>query len=147
CSQTHTFIVAWGYFTITFEDVMAWYHLPCLIIVAGKLHSWIILEGKTRPSTPPKRLSFSNWFHYFFKMVDKSNKSFKGEGFKTKLELTIFLAMWLSKYIFPGKLQDGVSQRVFPLAFKLEKGISFGLAYAFFNRLYKRLDQYREAME
>ncbi|GAV85785.1 PMD domain-containing protein [Cephalotus follicularis] len=55
--------------------------------------------------------------------------------------------MRLSKYIFPGNPQDGVSQWVFPLALKLAKGMSFDLAYAFLGRLYEHLDLYKEAME
>ncbi|GAV60603.1 PMD domain-containing protein, partial [Cephalotus follicularis] len=63
------------------------------------------------------------------------------------LELSAFLAMWLSRYIFPGNPRNGVSWQVFPLALKLAKGMSFHLAHAFLGTVYELLDLYKEAME
>ncbi|GAV85749.1 PMD domain-containing protein [Cephalotus follicularis] len=111
-----------------------------LITVAGKRHSHIIPEGKAVPSSPPKRPSFNNRIHYFYKEVDKNNKSYEGKNFKTELELTAFLTIWLSRYIFPVNPQDGVSRWVFPLALKLDRGISFGLAHSFLGTLNEHQD-------
>ncbi|GAV91968.1 PMD domain-containing protein [Cephalotus follicularis] len=115
----------------------------CSIRVVGKCCSQIVPKCKTTHSALPKRPSFNSWILYFFKDVDKNNRSYEGEGFKTDMQLIAFLVMWFSRYIFRRNPRDGVSWRVFPLALKLAKRTSFGLAHDFLGRFYERLDFYK----
>ncbi|GAV74150.1 PMD domain-containing protein [Cephalotus follicularis] len=109
CFETHTFVVAWGYFIVTLEDVIVLFHLPLvgkvgpssagllpheeekintlcwLVTVVGKYRYHIIPVGKAVPFAPLKHCSFNSWIRYFFKEVDKGDRSYEGEGFKIEL--------------------------------------------------------------
>ncbi|GAV69777.1 PMD domain-containing protein [Cephalotus follicularis] len=124
----HTFIAAWGFFSVTLEDVTALYHLPLigdlgvsniifsndeqdqvatlcdLITVAWKHRFQIVPEDKTVSSAPP-----NSWIHYFFQELDKNNKAYESDDLKANLKLSVFLAMWLLRHVFPGSPQDRVS--------------------------------------
>ncbi|GAV88613.1 PMD domain-containing protein, partial [Cephalotus follicularis] len=135
CFKTHTFVVSWGYFTVTLEDEFELFHF--------------LLVGKVGPS------SLELWPHEeekvstLYRLVTISRKRrsriiLEVKGFKIELELTAFLAMWLSRYIFKGNPQDGVCYWLFPIALKLASESSFSLALIFLGTLYERLDQYQE---
>ncbi|KAK9293241.1 hypothetical protein L1049_021232 [Liquidambar formosana] len=168
-SSTHTFIAAWGEFTPTLEDVVTLLRLNVLAtdnimdikisklskeerVINKFLKESITASGKNKSRFSVRgghsrgiRSNFCAWIRYFYQEVGPSSKNKAGEVVSgpeagSPYVLEAFIAMWLSKFIFPGPPSEGISAHVFPLAIKIAKGKCFSLATVYLATLYRRLD-------
>ncbi|KAF4388600.1 hypothetical protein G4B88_021511 [Cannabis sativa] len=138
---THTFIVNWGEFTRTLEDVYALLLLP----ICGKtslvsplsndeqsLLSSLTLavEDLKKRYMKKKQYDLLDWVRYFLQ-----------EDSQDLVELASCIALWLSRYIFPSKTsRRTVQSAMFPLACRLAYGKYFPLGAAYLGTLYHNLD-------
>lgn len=99
--------------------------------------------------------SWLSWVRYFFRdyRPGHGNSSDYNKSVLTFHEepcpfpLAAYLAMWLSRFIFPGSPVDGPSTRMFGLASMLSRGLNVPLAPLFLGTLYRRLDETILAMK
>ncbi|KAF4368444.1 hypothetical protein F8388_018114 [Cannabis sativa] len=138
---THTFIVNWGEFTITLEDVYA----LLLLSICGttslvsplandeqSLLSFLTLavEDLKKRYMKKKQYDLLNWVRYFHQ-----------EDSQDLVELASCISLWLSRYIFPSKTsRRTVQSAMFTLACRLAYGKHFPLGAAYLGTLYHNLD-------
>ncbi|GAV70635.1 PMD domain-containing protein [Cephalotus follicularis] len=159
-TQTHTFIISFREISYSLEDVATQFHLPLFgdenvqSLTASpeeKLMNTALIKSLKASNVGSARATFSSWIKYHFGSAVDEKKCLldfeKGKGFKPKLNLAAFIAFWLSRYVFPCLLVDGVNRSLFMLAIKISKGDRFYLAPLFVGSLYKRLDLYKRSME
>ncbi|KAA8537169.1 hypothetical protein F0562_029606 [Nyssa sinensis] len=167
-TSTHTFITSSGEFTPTLEDVVVLLRLP--LLGSGTSSSLELNEKESDAcnfliSSLPKSVnnlntwqkedvsggrkeSFSAWLRYFYKGIKPQKVSQRGNpreeenglGLNNPYRLMAYLACWLSHFIFPMPLKDGLNVVVFPFAVKLARGKALQLAPLFLGLLYYRLD-------
>ncbi|KAM6542840.1 hypothetical protein CsatB_007287 [Cannabis sativa] len=138
---THTFIVNWGEFTITLEDVYALLLLPICGTTSlvsplsndeQSLLSSLTLavEDLKKRYMKKKQYDLLDWVRYFHQ-----------EDSQDLVELASCIALWLSRYIFPSKTsRRTVQSAMFPLACRLAYGKHFPLGAAYLGTLYHNLD-------
>ncbi|KAF4394614.1 hypothetical protein F8388_020439 [Cannabis sativa] len=138
---THTFIVNWGEFTITLEDVYALLLLPICGTTSlvsplsndeQSLLSSLTLavEDLKKRYMKKKQYNLLDWVRYFHQ-----------EDSQDLVELASCIALWLSRYIFPSKTsRRTVQSAMFPLACRLAYGKHFPLGAAYLGTLYHNLD-------
>ncbi|XP_059670028.1 uncharacterized protein LOC132315694 [Cornus florida] len=110
-------------------------------------------------SPPPcssKCPTYSQWYRHFFRNYEPASngieigsaqhprRSVTGPEYGKSYELAAFLSYWLDQFIFEGKPEDGINERVFPLAAALSCGRALPLAPMFLGTLYYRLDMLKE---
>ncbi|KAK9269289.1 hypothetical protein L1049_001059 [Liquidambar formosana] len=61
-------------------------------------------------------------------------------GCRLELEHEAFLALWLSRYVFPANLYETIGKHLFPIAIRLARGIPIALAPAVLASLYRDLE-------
>ncbi|KAF4378062.1 hypothetical protein F8388_020698 [Cannabis sativa] len=138
---THTFIVNWGEFTITLEDVYALLLFPICGTTSlvsplsndeqSLLSSLTLaLEDLKKRYMKKKQYDLLDWVRYFHQ-----------EDSQDLVELASCIALWLSRYIFPLKSsRRTVQSAMFPLACRLAYGKHFPLGAAYLGTLYHNLD-------
>ncbi|KAF4395843.1 hypothetical protein F8388_018117 [Cannabis sativa] len=138
---THTFIVNWGEFTITLEDVYALLLLPICGTTSlvsplsndeqSLLSSLpIVVEDLKKRYMKKKQYDLLDWVRYFHQ-----------EDSQDLVELASCISLWLSRYIFPSKTsRRTVQSTVFLLACRLAYGKHFPLGAAYLGTLYHNLD-------
>ncbi|XP_059670029.1 uncharacterized protein LOC132315695 [Cornus florida] len=111
-------------------------------------------QGSVLLDSPPpcssKYPTYAQWYRHFFRDYEPiSNlmgsaqlfrESVTGPEFGKRYELAGFLSYWLDRFIFEGKPEGGINERVFPLAAALSRGCALPLAPMFLGTLYYRLD-------
>ncbi|KAM6547613.1 hypothetical protein CsatB_019289 [Cannabis sativa] len=138
---THTFIVNWGEFSITLEDVYALLLLPICGTTSlvsplsndeQSLLSSLTLavEDLKKRYMKKKQYDLLDWVRYFHQ-----------EDSQDLVELASCIALWLSRYIFPSKTsRRTVQSAMFPLACRLAYGKHFPLGAAYLGTLYHNLN-------
>ncbi|MED6149864.1 hypothetical protein PIB30_066696, partial [Stylosanthes scabra] len=109
----------------------------------------LVDEDETRSSKKKKctvKYSYSNWSRYFF--GDFLNGEFvpASDDILVDLKEAIFIAYWLSKYVFLGPADECMSQGVFLLACVIAEGRRVPLAPLYLGGLYARLVHFSEQL-
>ncbi|GAV61579.1 PMD domain-containing protein, partial [Cephalotus follicularis] len=140
---THTFITSFGEISYSLEDVVAQFHLPLFgdenvqSLTASPVENRMnttLIESLKASNVGSARATFSSWIKYHFDSDVDEKKA-------------VFIAFWLSRYVFLRLLVDGVNKGLIMLAIKISKGDMFPLAPLFVRSWYKRLDLYKKSME
>ncbi|KAF4395841.1 hypothetical protein F8388_018115 [Cannabis sativa] len=138
---THTFIVNWGEFTITLEDVYALLLLPICgttSLVSPLSNdeqsllssSTLAVEDLKKRYMKKKQYDLLDWVRYFHQ-----------EDSQHLVELASCISLWLSRYIFPSKTsRRTVQSTMFLLACRLAYGNHFPLGAVYLGTLYHNLD-------
>ncbi|XP_059624660.1 uncharacterized protein LOC132267522 [Cornus florida] len=169
--HTHTFVASWGEFAPSLEDVCVLFHLPIFgsadsdLSVVSEEDREIVdalrssateaakwgsrFQGSVLLNSPPpcstKYPTHAQWYRYFFRDYDQhSLRSVRGPGYGKRYELAAYLSYWLDRFIFEGKPEDGINERVFPLAAVLSRGHALPLAPMFLGTLYYRLSMLKQ---
>ncbi|OMO62855.1 hypothetical protein COLO4_32856 [Corchorus olitorius] len=159
-TYSHTMITAWGKFTFTLEDVSALLHLPMLHNSGESLENPF---DKNTLESPPDDAPVSEVLdeHAIYSILLRSvrhggkPRSFKswvdqcrdGEDLDfQRHQLACFLLTWLTRYVFPGNPEKGISQALIPLAIRLSGGVQLPLGPLYLGSLYARLDLLHEKM-
>ncbi|KAG9141682.1 hypothetical protein Leryth_019305 [Lithospermum erythrorhizon] len=125
CSETSSFLFPWGEATVTLEDVMVLGGFPVLgcLPFSLPLHNEenIIIRQLKKPKN-----AYGEWLDCFM-----------GSG--SSVEHEAFLAMWLSKFVFPGNDVEKINENVFPIAVHLARGTKIALAPAVLAGIYRDL--------
>ncbi|XP_059670027.1 uncharacterized protein LOC132315693 [Cornus florida] len=173
CSETHTFVASWGEFSPSLEDVCELFYLPVFGIANGpsKEDQEIVealrsaateaaqwgsrFQGSVLLYSPSTCLSkyptHAQWLRHFFRdyepisnEIGSPRRSVTGPQYGKRYELAAFLSYWLDRFIFEGKPDGAINQRVFPLAAVLSRGRTLPLAPMFLGTLYYRLDMLKQ---
>ncbi|XP_021606233.2 uncharacterized protein LOC110610563 [Manihot esculenta] len=139
CSETNTFVFPWGEATITLEDVMVIGGFPVTgEPVASPLTGELVkieeaMEEKRKElqKNRAKKTTHFAWMRHFMEI-------------ETEIEHVAFLALWLSRYVFPSSPRDTLRKEVFPIAIRLAIGKKMALAPAVLASLYRNLSLLRE---
>ncbi|XP_051185273.1 uncharacterized protein [Lolium perenne] len=137
--DTSTFVFPWGEATVTLEDVAVLGGLPLLGHSIGSrsdelrrdvdaLEAVRILLNRSKC----KKASYAAWAKHFAQQPTEDDDG-------RLLEHGAFLAMWLSRYVFPAPPFDVVRPEVFPIAARLARGKCVALAPAALASVYKDL--------
>jgi hypothetical protein len=138
-ADTSTFVFPWGEATVTLQDVAVLGGLPLLGHSVGArsdelrrdvdaLEAVRILLNRSKC----KKASYAAWAKHFAEQPTEDNDG-------RLLEHGAFLAMWLSRYVFPAPPFDVVRPEVFPIAARLARGKCVALAPAALASVYKDL--------
>lgn len=135
CGETSTFVFPWGEATVTLEDMMVLGGLPVLgEPVRGSLSGELaeieqrmIREHRTFNRSTSKKADQSAWMRHFI------------EGDGGELEHVAFLALWLSRFVFPGPPIKTVKQHMLPIAVRLARGIRIALGPSVLASFYRDL--------
>lgn len=138
CSETNTFLFPWDEATITLEDMMV---LGGYSVLGDSISKpletndlWEIRDSLTEAYKQLTVASHGAWMHYFM-----------GNGHK--LEHVAFLALWLSRYVFPASLYSNIGRNVFPIAIHLARGTRIALAPAVLASIYWDLSLLKENID
>ncbi|XP_062018342.1 uncharacterized protein LOC133734739 [Rosa rugosa] len=141
CSETNSFIFAWGEATITLEDLMVMGGYSVLgESIFNPLENRELKELEEKLNEvrteinrgASRRPSASLWL-----------KKFKNNG--SELEHEAFLVMWLCRYVFPGTYNT-IQKGVFSIAIHLARGTRVALAPAILASIYKDLSLLNSAI-
>ncbi|KAI3753900.1 hypothetical protein L2E82_25965 [Cichorium intybus] len=134
CHETKTFVFVWGEATMTLEDMMVLGGYSVLgesvLTPVENIESKTVLaklyETKLEFSRSTSRKADQfQWLH-----------KFKDSG--SEIEHEAFLALWLSRFVFPSSYST-VVRNVFPIAVHLARGIRLALAPAVLASIYRDL--------
>ncbi|XP_027063169.2 uncharacterized protein [Coffea arabica] len=134
CLETNTFVFSWGEATITLEDVMVLGGYQsvlgdCALGPLACTEGMFNLEEKLKRAHSMISRSMGQ-----FARQRPWIRHFKGTG--KKLEHEAFLALWLSRYVFPN-YYDFVSKNVFPVAISLSRGFPVAVAPSLLASIYR----------
>ncbi|XP_009623707.1 protein MAINTENANCE OF MERISTEMS-like [Nicotiana tomentosiformis] len=143
CPKTNTFVFPWGEATITLEDVfvLGGYSLlgECVVTSAFlvsedevRINDRLLEAYREGVRTPSRKTTHPWWLEQFM-----------GKG--SEVEHEAFLALWLSRYVFPGSNLNNIVKEVFPLAIRLARGIQVCLAPAVLASIYRDLRSLKNA--
>ncbi|CAL9192670.1 uncharacterized protein LOC103988769 [Musa acuminata AAA Group] len=140
CGDTSTFIFPWAEVTVTLEDVMILGGFPVAgEPIRGPLHGELkeievqmTAERKSFSRSPSKRPNHNQWMMRYMEC----------EG--DELEHIAFLALWLSRFVFPAHAFKTVTQSVLPVAIRLARGARIALAPAVLASLYRDLGKVKD---
>ncbi|RWW74544.1 hypothetical protein BHE74_00017514 [Ensete ventricosum] len=140
CGDTSTFIFPWAEATVTLEDVMILGGFPVAgEPIRGPLHGELkeievqmTAERKSFSRSPSKRANHNQWMMHYMEC----------EG--DELEHNAFLALWLSRFVFPAHSFKIVTQSVLPAAIRLARGARIALAPAVLASLYRDLGKVKD---
>ncbi|KAF8393879.1 hypothetical protein HHK36_020077 [Tetracentron sinense] len=103
------------------------------------------LKASTKKSM--KRANFNDWVRYFWreqaskkKGVGTSQPSAYGAGMHSPFRREAFIAVWLSRYIFPAYPYEKIQERLFGCASRIANGTRYSLVSLFLGNLYHNLD-------
>jgi hypothetical protein len=138
CSKTNTFLFPWAEATITLEDMMV---LGGYSVLGDSISKpletndlWEMRDSLTEAHKQLTVASYGAWMHYFM-----------GNGHK--LEHVAFLALWLSRYVFPASLYSNIGRNLFPIAIHLARGTRIALAPAVLASIYWDLSLLKENID
>ncbi|KAF6158423.1 hypothetical protein GIB67_019462 [Kingdonia uniflora] len=128
CPETNTFVFPWGEATIALEDLMFLGGFSVLgEPITTPLTEGLLLDIEKKMIRESKKASLATaWIEHF--MMSNS-----------ELELVAFLALWLSRYVFPHHPEYVVSKQVFPIAVHLSNATRIALAPAVLASIYRDL--------
>ncbi|XP_057487279.1 uncharacterized protein LOC130773342 [Actinidia eriantha] len=135
CPETNTFVFPFGESTLTLEDMMILGGFsvlghPVSIDLDNedfeKIKEQLVEARLEVTRTKAARASQSVWMSKFMESG-------------SKIEHEAFLAMWLSRFVFPKPASDTISKLVFPIAIHLARGTRIALAPAVLASLYRDL--------
>ncbi|WOK99123.1 hypothetical protein Cni_G07835 [Canna indica] len=140
CGETNTFVFPWGEATVTLEDVMVLAGLsvlgePVRGSLAGEfaeIEQRMVREHRTFNRSTSKKADQSAWMRHYM----------EGEG--DELEHIAFLALWLSRFVFPGPPIKTVKQHMLPIAIRLARGTRIAFGPAVLASLYRDLGAIRD---
>ncbi|XP_071906334.1 uncharacterized protein [Coffea arabica] len=143
CPDTNTFVFPWGEATITLEDMMilGGYSVlgdpvfrPVDTDEFAEVEKKLLLARSGLAKSKSKKPSQSLWLTKF---MDSGNE----------IEHEAFLALWLSRFVFPNKTSDDTVQKiVIPIAIHLARGTKIALAPAILANLYASLSELKQAL-
>ncbi|KAA8526962.1 hypothetical protein F0562_008809 [Nyssa sinensis] len=142
CSETKSFVFPWGEATITLEDMMILGGFSVLgDSVLRPLQSRELKEIKEKllearqeiSRTKAQKAAHSVWMNKFM------------DG-GSEIEHEAFLALWLSRFVFPKFSFDTIVKNVFPIAIHLARGTKIALAPAVLASLYRDLSLLKESI-
>lgn len=138
-SHSHTFVVAWGEFCPSLEDVAMLTNLPLF----GHTLALDALDGEGVQLVEDLRASMSDAKYVTNKLTYLSwARYFKeGLGMTSPCHLAAFFAYWLSFFVFPSPPEDNLHNFVFPMAALLAQKKQVALGAWFLGSLYGRLDE------
>ncbi|KAH9803563.1 PMD domain-containing protein [Citrus sinensis] len=138
CPETKSFIFPWGEATITLEDMM----IPGYSVLGSPVF---------RPLQTDELKETEKKLNQVRKKLDRSThgkaehsawmNEFMDSG--SKIEHEAFLALWLSRYVFPSFFCI-VVKSIFPLAVHLARGTRIALAPALLASIYRDLNLLKE---
>ncbi|KAL5804418.1 hypothetical protein ACOSQ3_031218 [Xanthoceras sorbifolium] len=133
CPDTKSFIFSWGEATVTLEDLLISGYSVLGSPFFSSLDTKELKEVEEQLEHARKELNRSS-----SKKPDHSGwmKKFKGSG--SNIEHEAFLALWLSRFVFPGSFSV-IGQAVFPIAVQLSRGTRIALAPAILASIYRDL--------
>ncbi|KAL5737938.1 hypothetical protein ACOSP7_030699 [Xanthoceras sorbifolium] len=133
CPDTKTFIFSWGEATITLEDLFISGYSVLGSPFFRDLEAQESKEVEEKLKQARKELNRSS-----SKKPDHSAwmKKFMGSG--SDIEHEAFLALWLSRFVFPGSFSV-IDLAVFPIAVQLSRGTRIALAPAILASIYRDL--------
>ncbi|KAL5736233.1 hypothetical protein ACOSQ2_031021 [Xanthoceras sorbifolium] len=133
CPDTKSFIFSWGEATVTLEDLLISGYSVLGSPFFSSLDTKDLKEVEEQLEHARKELNRSS-----SKKPDHSGwmKKFKGSG--SNIEHEAFLALWLSRFVFPGSFSV-IGQAVFPIAVQLSRGTRIALAPAILASIYRDL--------
>ncbi|XP_060974383.1 uncharacterized protein LOC133039489 [Cannabis sativa] len=137
CPTTHTFLVNWGEFSVTLEDVYALLLLPICGITSAieplSKDEKDLLSALTEASNDFKKnnatCDMHEWITHFH----------RGNGYSL-VELAACITLWLSRCVFPSKQSRSVRRALYPLACKLARGKQLPIGAFYLGTLYHNLD-------
>uniref|UniRef100_A0ACD5XY85 Uncharacterized protein n=1 Tax=Avena sativa TaxID=4498 RepID=A0ACD5XY85_AVESA len=147
--DTSTFVFPWGEATVTLEDVAVLGGLPLLghsvasrpsDQLRGDVDALEALRTSLNRSKSRKP-TWAGWVKHFVEQPTEEAPTCGDDTGETTrlLEHGAFLAMWLSRYVFPAPPFDVVRTEVFPIAARLARGKCVALAPAALASIYKCL--------
>ncbi|KAM0845460.1 hypothetical protein ACQ4PT_056363 [Festuca glaucescens] len=139
--DTSTFVFPWGEATVTLEDVAVLGGLPLLGHSVGSRSDELRRDVDALEAvrillirTKCRKAGYAVWVKHF------AEQPTEAQGDDTRLlEHGAFLAMWLSRHVFPAPPFDVVRPEVFPIAARLARGKCVALAPAALASVYKVL--------
>ncbi|KAK1627627.1 hypothetical protein QYE76_001942 [Lolium multiflorum] len=136
--DTSTFVFPWGEATVTLQDVAVLGGLPLLGHSVGSRSDELRRDVDALEAvrillirTKCRKAGYAAWVKHFADQPTGDDT--------TLLEHGAFLAMWLSRYVFPAPPFDVVRPEVFPIAARLARGKCVALAPAALASVYKDL--------
>ncbi|XP_050216440.1 uncharacterized protein LOC126667493 [Mercurialis annua] len=133
CPQTNSFIFPWGEATLTLEDMMVYGYSVLGLPVFKSLETVELREIEQKLNETRLefgRTSAKKATHYLWL------KRFMDNG--EELEHEAFLSLWLSRFVLPIS-HDVISERIFPIAIHLARGVRIALAPAVLANIYSDL--------
>ncbi|KAL9232363.1 hypothetical protein vseg_007484 [Gypsophila vaccaria] len=149
--ETNTFVFPWGEATVTLEDVMVLGGFPLL---GGSVYKEVrgelvrVVDGLVKAKAEicnavgsRGRVTHSSWMRHFMEEEEEEEEEegeFRGhDGEEGEFEHTAFLALWLSRFVFPSVRNESlVKNYVFPIAAHLSKGTPICIAPIVLANLY-----------
>ena len=134
---THTFIAAWGEFTITLEDVCELLGLDAIghepytdeALDAQETADRLELDRICRSCMgSSNKATFSPLINYFFKGSGEGSSSTDAPGQGTLLELPAYILVILSHFLLTGKPNDQPQRDLINMSLRLARGIKLPLA-------------------
>ncbi|KAF4357139.1 hypothetical protein F8388_002344 [Cannabis sativa] len=137
CPTTHTFLVNWGEFSVTLEDVYALLLLPICGITSAieplSKDEKELLSALTEASNDFKKNDATCDMHEWITHFHRGNVY-------SLVELAACITLWLSRYVFPSKQSRSVRRALYPLACKLACGKQLPIGAFYLGTLYHNLD-------
>ncbi|XP_057464465.1 protein MAINTENANCE OF MERISTEMS-like [Actinidia eriantha] len=139
CPETNTFVFPWGEATITLEDIAVLGGFPVIgnPVTSPLPRELLEVEEEMRKHqkemgrSKARKATHDAWLGHF---IEQSGVEF---------EHVAFLALWLSRYVFPSS-DKAIGKHVFPIAGHLSRGTKLALAPAVLSSLYRDLSLVRE---
>lgn len=144
CPETKTFVLPWGEVTITLEDMMilGGYSVmgdPVSVSVESQQQQLqlekLIQARQQLTRSKAQKACQHGWL-----------KKFMDSG--CEIEHQAFLALWLSRFVFPSSSSSGgtISNNVFPIAILLARGTKIAFAPALLATLYRDLSLLKDSI-
>ncbi|KAL6878244.1 hypothetical protein ACP4OV_012415 [Aristida adscensionis] len=151
CRQTNTFVFPWGEATLTLEDVAVLAGLPLVGVSVRADRDELQLQGdmaaidairREMHRSGSRKPKYGRWVSHFLDPEQQEEEEEAGAGGADEdehVEHGAFLAMWLSRFVFPAPQFDVVQGEVLPTAVRLARGHSVALAPAVLAHIYDDL--------
>ncbi|CAI9088443.1 OLC1v1022770C1 [Oldenlandia corymbosa var. corymbosa] len=141
CPETNTFVFPWGEATITLEDVMV-------------LGGYSVLGDPVFVQSPESEEGEKELLRARSEFIQSKSRKPWSNGWSQKfmdsgsnIEHEAFLALWLSRFVFPSKTrQSSVGRHVFSTAVHLARGTKIALAPAVLASVYAYLSEMKRAL-
>ncbi|CAI9088444.1 OLC1v1022771C1 [Oldenlandia corymbosa var. corymbosa] len=142
CPDTNTFLFPWGEATITLEDMMV---LGGFSVLGDPVFS--STEGSESEGVEKKLISARLELGQSKARKARQNHWMqKHMNTGSEIEHEAFLALWLSRFVFPSKTLDGTIERnVLSIAVHLARGTKIALAPAVLASIYSSLSEMKKA--